>query len=252
MTSSARSRRASARAASTAASRAGADYIRVPSFFAFPIPKEIRAEHAGPLLCGGATVYSPISEHCAPGTKVAILGIGGLGRAAPPARPWLRDVGDLEVGGQAGGGPQDGREGLALHHDQQQGPPPAQGDFSEPEADQFDVVLVTVSAALDWQPYLALLARRGNVRGGGARRRHGEHLGAAWQLLTKQTSVHGSIIAGRRLMGETLRFTATHKIQPLVELALYPFKEINEALQRAIDNKARYRVVFHMHGHHVH
>ena len=44
------------------------------------IPDAIPSEDAAPMLCGGVTVYSPLKKNgCAPGKRVGIVGIGGLG-----------------------------------------------------------------------------------------------------------------------------------------------------------------------------
>ncbi|ETI22917.1 hypothetical protein G647_04711 [Cladophialophora carrionii CBS 160.54] len=55
----------------------------------FKIPDEISSESAGPLMCGGATVWGPLYEHgFKPGDRIGIighntsLGIGGLGHLA--------------------------------------------------------------------------------------------------------------------------------------------------------------------------
>lgn len=58
-----------------------AKYWRGPSRFAIPIPKEIDPSQAGPLMCGGVTVYSPLMHYGAGTTakKVGIIGVGGLG-----------------------------------------------------------------------------------------------------------------------------------------------------------------------------
>ena len=57
-----------------------ADYSRVPSHFVFKIPDEISSAQVAPMLCGGITVFSPLKRNGAgPGTKVGIVGIGGLG-----------------------------------------------------------------------------------------------------------------------------------------------------------------------------
>ena len=50
--------------------------------FAFPLPEEMDSEHAGPLLCGGVTVYSPLRAHARPSMKVGVVGVGGLGHMA--------------------------------------------------------------------------------------------------------------------------------------------------------------------------
>lgn len=55
-------------------------YNRVPSHFAIKIPDSIPSSHAAPMLCGGATVYSPLKHNgCGPGKRVGIIGVGGLG-----------------------------------------------------------------------------------------------------------------------------------------------------------------------------
>ena len=49
----------------------------------FKIPVEIASEDAGPLMCGGATSWSPLYEsRLKPGSRVGILGVGGLGHLA--------------------------------------------------------------------------------------------------------------------------------------------------------------------------
>ncbi|SMN22990.1 similar to Saccharomyces cerevisiae YMR318C ADH6 NADPH-dependent medium chain alcohol dehydrogenase with broad substrate specificity [Maudiozyma saulgeensis] len=57
-----------------------ASHVRVHEHFVVPIPENIPSELAGPLLCGGITVFSPLIRNgCGPGKKVGILGIGGIG-----------------------------------------------------------------------------------------------------------------------------------------------------------------------------
>ena len=56
-----------------------ADRVRLDSRFAFPIPEGIASENAAPLLCGGATVYSPLRRWVKPSMRVGVVGIGGLG-----------------------------------------------------------------------------------------------------------------------------------------------------------------------------
>jgi alcohol dehydrogenase (NADP+) len=57
-----------------------ANYNRVPGHFAIKIPDAIPSAHAAPMLCGGATLYSPLKHNnCGPGKRVGIIGVGGLG-----------------------------------------------------------------------------------------------------------------------------------------------------------------------------
>jgi D-arabinose 1-dehydrogenase-like Zn-dependent alcohol dehydrogenase len=58
-------------------------YHRAPSHFVIKIPDAISSAVAAPMLCGGITVYSPLQHYgCAPGKKVGIVGVGGLGHFA--------------------------------------------------------------------------------------------------------------------------------------------------------------------------
>lgn len=59
-----------------------ADRIRVNRRFVFPIPEALPSEVAAPLLCGGVTVYSPLARFAGAGTRVGVIGIGGLGHLA--------------------------------------------------------------------------------------------------------------------------------------------------------------------------
>lgn len=57
-----------------------ADYWRGPSHFVLKIPDSIASEDAAPMLCGGITVFSPLTKNgCGPGKRVGIVGVGGLG-----------------------------------------------------------------------------------------------------------------------------------------------------------------------------
>ncbi|CCH58456.1 hypothetical protein TBLA_0A06640 [Henningerozyma blattae CBS 6284] len=57
-----------------------ASHIRVHEHFVIPIPDEIPTELAAPLMCGGATVFTPLLRNgCGPNKKVGIIGIGGIG-----------------------------------------------------------------------------------------------------------------------------------------------------------------------------
>jgi D-arabinose 1-dehydrogenase-like Zn-dependent alcohol dehydrogenase len=61
-----------------------ATHVRVNHWrFAFPLPDEIKSEHAGPLMCAGATVFTPILQYgVRPVDRVAVVGVGGLGHLA--------------------------------------------------------------------------------------------------------------------------------------------------------------------------
>ncbi|KAG1692053.1 hypothetical protein DVH05_025861 [Phytophthora capsici] len=60
-----------------------ADYVRVAHEYAFKIPDNLPSDAAAPLLCAGATVFTPLKEAgVKPGKRVGVVGIGGLGHLA--------------------------------------------------------------------------------------------------------------------------------------------------------------------------
>lgn len=54
-------------------------------------------------------------------------------------------------------------------------------------------------------------------------------------------SIVGSIVGGRRFTAEMLDFAALHGIKPMVERMR--LDQVNEAFERVLANKVRYRVV---------
>ena len=81
-----------------------ADRVRAQWTWVRPIPEALDLAKAGPLLCGGVTVFSPFLIHHLPSTaRVGVIGIGGLGHMALQfANKW-------------------GCEVHCLHHKRQQG-----------------------------------------------------------------------------------------------------------------------------------
>jgi len=62
-----------------------ASHITAHSHFVFPIPHQLSSAGAAPLLCAGITTYTPFRLHadkCKPGSKIGVVGLGGLGHMA--------------------------------------------------------------------------------------------------------------------------------------------------------------------------
>src|SRR5262245_52172421 len=59
-----------------------ASHVRSHWAWALPLPDELRFEDAGPLLCGGVTVFAPLARFARPTQRVGVIGIGGLGHMA--------------------------------------------------------------------------------------------------------------------------------------------------------------------------
>ncbi len=59
-----------------------ATHIRAHWAWAIPLPETLHCAEAGPLLCGGITVFAPLARFAKPTDRVGIIGIGGLGHMA--------------------------------------------------------------------------------------------------------------------------------------------------------------------------
>ncbi len=57
-------------------------HVRAHWAWAIPLPEKLNFADAGPLLCGGITVFNPLAMYAKPTDRVGIIGIGGLGHMA--------------------------------------------------------------------------------------------------------------------------------------------------------------------------
>jgi len=210
-----------------------AERLRAQWVWAVPLPEGLRPEAAGPLFCGGITVFSPLVEFGIPPTsRVGVVGIGGLGHLAVKfARAWGCEVTAFTSSAAKHA------EALALgaHRVVASDKPEEIAAL----AGQLDLVIVTVNVPLDWQAIMATLAPRGRLH----------FVGAVlepvpvrvFSLLDGQKSLSGSPIGAPASMAKMLDFCARHGIEPQVER--FPMGRINEAIDHLRAGKARYRVV---------
>ncbi|HEV7850620.1 MAG TPA: NAD(P)-dependent alcohol dehydrogenase, partial [Mycobacterium sp.] len=131
--------------------------IVVDEDYVLRVPDSISLDAAAPLLCAGITTFSPLRHwNAGPGTKVAVIGLGGLGHLAVKLAVALGA--EVTVLSQTLKKMEDGlRLGAAEYY-----------ATSDPEtleklAGQFDLILNTVSANLDMGAYLGLLAVDGTL-----------------------------------------------------------------------------------------
>jgi uncharacterized zinc-type alcohol dehydrogenase-like protein len=207
-----------------------ADHVVIDSRFAFPIPEGIDSAHAAPLLCAGATVYAPLHRHpILPSHAVGIIGIGGLGHLA---LQFYHAYGcEVSAISSTPSKEKEAKNFGADHFYTWENPP---SPF------QFDFLLCTTDAPLDWNFVLTLLRPNGTLCL--VSRPAGLTFDPTY-LVSTQRSICGSNNANRSVMNEMLSFAARHKIKPKIELM--PLAKINEAIERVRTNSARYRIVLH-------
>jgi uncharacterized zinc-type alcohol dehydrogenase-like protein len=210
-----------------------ATHVVVDADFVLSVPEGIDLATAAPLLCAGITTYSPLRHWDAgPGRKVAVVGLGGLGHMAVKIAHALGA--EVTVLSQSLKKQEDAfRLGADHYH------ATSDRDTFAQLASRFDLIINTVSAPIDVDPYLKLLAVDGALVNVGA---PAEPLSLnVFSLIRARRSFAGSLIGGIRETQEMLDFCAEHGIGADVELI--SADQINDAYDRVLASDVRYRFV---------
>jgi uncharacterized zinc-type alcohol dehydrogenase-like protein len=208
-------------------------HIVVDEHFVYRIPDALTMEEAGPLLCAGITVYSPLRHWGAgPGTRVAVVGLGGLGHMAVKIAAALGA--EVTVLSRTAGKGTDSLRLGAVRHVTTSEP----GALNGAEG-SFDLVVSTVSAALDLDRYVPLLDVDGVFVNVGLP--PGPLALGAGTLVGRRRSIAGSMIGGVAETQDMLDFCASHGLGADVEVVSAP--QIDAAWQRVLTGDVRYRFV---------
>jgi len=212
-----------------------ADKVRAAANSVVPIPEGVDLESAGPLFCGGITVFNPMVQFdIKPTDRVAVIGIGGLGHLALMfLNAWGCEVTAFTSSESKK------KEALRLgaHYtlnsrDQQE---------IEAAAGRFDYIISTVNVKLDWNLYLGTLKPRGRLHFVGATL---EPLDInVFSLIMGQHSISGSPSGSPATIAKMLEFSRLHSIKPVIEK--FSFDAINDAIARLRSDDAHYRIVLH-------
>ncbi|THJ67455.1 NAD(P)-dependent alcohol dehydrogenase [Arthrobacter echini] len=207
--------------------------VVVTQDFVLGIPEGIELDVAAPLLCAGITTYSPLKHWGAgPGTKVAVVGLGGLGHMAVKQAAAMGA--EVTVLSQSLKKQEDGLRLGAKHYYATSD----ENTFND-LAGTFDLIINTVSASLPISDYLGLLSLDGALVSVGA---PAEPLPVnAFALIGGRRSFAGSMIGGIRETQQMLDFCAEHHLGAEVEVI--PADKINEAYERVMASDVRYRFV---------
>ena len=210
--------------------------IVVDENYVLRMPQNLPLEACAPLLCAGITLYSPLKHwQAGPGKKVAIIGLGGLGHMGVKLGHALGA--EVTVLSQSLKKQADGKRMGATHY----------YATSDPEtftklAGNFDLIINTVSAQLNWNEYLKLLKVDGTMVLVGLPEKD-IPLGA-FSLTAGRRSLAGSQIGGIRETQEMLDFCSQHQVGCEVEIV--PIQKVNEAFERVLKSDVRYRFVIDM------
>jgi len=209
-----------------------ATHIRSHWAWAIPLPEKLNFAEAGPLLCGGVTVFAPLALHARPTDRVGIIGIGGLGHMAVKfAAAYGCDV----TAFTSSESKFDEAKGFGANHVVSSRDSAAIKKLGG----NFDLLISTVNAKLDWDAIISTLAPNGRLHIVGAVL---EPIPiAAFSLIMQQRSVSGSPCGSPVAIETMLDFAARHNIAPQTEH--FPMSQINEAFARLASGKVRYRII---------
>jgi uncharacterized zinc-type alcohol dehydrogenase-like protein len=207
--------------------------IVVDENYALTIPDSLSLDVAAPLMCAGITLYSPLRHWGAgPGVRVGIIGLGGLGHMGVKIAHAM------------------GAEVTLISHS-----PHKEADALRLGADHFllssnkedmkaarysfDLIINTVSAKIDLDRYMSLLALDGTMVLVGIPE---EALSLrTFTLLAARRRLTGSNIGGIKETQEMLNFCAEHGFGSDIEII--DVKDVNTAWERVVNSDVKYRFV---------
>ena len=211
--------------------------IVVDEDFVLSVPENLDPAGVAPVLCAGITTWSPLRHwNVGPASKVAVVGLGGLGHMAIKLASALgahvtlfsRSPGKIDDAKSLGA-----HEVVISTDDSQM----------EAAAGKFDLIVDTVPYEHDLNPYVGTLATNGTLVVVG-------YLGPLDPMLVTvpmimgRKSVAGSLIGGIAETQELLDFCGEHNITSDIEVI--DIQDINAAYERMLRSDVKYRFVIDM------
>jgi uncharacterized zinc-type alcohol dehydrogenase-like protein len=207
--------------------------VRVDQAWAVPLPASLDRRSAGPLFCGGITVFNPIIQ-CGvqPIHRVGVIGIGGLGHLA---LQFLNKWGCEVTAFSHSPAKEEHARSMGAHHfisSQDKG-------ALDRISGTLDFIISTVHADLEWGDFISALRPKGVLHFVGAA--PAPISTGVFPLIMGQRSISGSPLGSPETIAKMLEFSARHNIAPMAEF--FPFAKVNDAFEHIKSGKARYRVV---------
>jgi uncharacterized zinc-type alcohol dehydrogenase-like protein len=208
--------------------------VAVSQDFVLRIPEGLDLAGAAPLLCAGITTWSPLHRwKVGKDSKVAVIGLGGLGHMALKLAKALgadvtlftRSPGKEEDAARLGAD----RVVISSNPDQMAG-----------VASRFDLIIDTVPYAHDLNPYLLTLASHGTLVLVGFMGPLDPPVNAG-ALVFGQRAIAGSFFGGVAETQEMLDFCGAHGI--VSDIEIIAMHEINAAWERMLKSDVKYRFV---------
>lgn len=213
-----------------------AKHLVVREEFVLRVPDNLTLAHVAPLLCAGITTYSPLRTwNVGPGSRVGVIGLGGLGHMAVKLAAGLgADVTVMSC--------TNSKEADALSLGADRLLVSSDSDAIAAAQSRFDLIIDTVPVKHDVNPYMLLLKVDGTLVLVGQVSPLAES--TTVPLILGRRRIAGSLIGGIRETQEMLNFCAKKQILPDCEMIR--MDQINEAFDRMERADVRYRFVIDM------
>lgn len=211
--------------------------VVVDEHFCLHVPENLNLEAVAPLLCAGITTWSPLRHwKVGPESKVAVVGLGGLGHMAVKLAKGLGA--NVTLFSRTPSKEQDakdlGADEVVISTDENQ---------MKSVANKFDVIIDTVPYDHDLNPYISTLNISGTLVLVGYLGKLEDMLNTV-PLILGRKAVAGSVIGGIAETQELLDFCGEKNILP--EIELIKMQDINTAYERMLRSDVRYRFVIDM------
>lgn len=211
--------------------------VVVDEHFVLSVPENLDLAAVAPLLCAGITTWSPLRHwKVGKGSKVAVVGLGGLGHMALKLAHALgaevtlfsRSEGKVKEAKSLGA------DQVIISTDD---------DQMSSVQNTFDLIIDTVPYVHDLNPYIATLHASGTLVLVGFLGELEPALNTAGMVIGRK-AVSGSLIGGIAETQEMLDFCGKHNI--VSEIEMIKMQDINEAYERMLKSDVRYRFVIDM------
>lgn len=210
-----------------------ADKVRCQAIWATPLPQGVDPLKAGPLFCGGITVFNPLAQNALrPTDRVGVIGIGGLGHMA---LQFLRGWGCEVIAFTSSDSKREEAMKLGAHRTVNS----KSEDDLKSVAGKLDFILSTVNVQMNWQTYINALAPKGKLHFVGALTEPAAI--PIFPMIMQQRSITATPLGSPATTATMLDFCGRHKIAPVTET--FPMSKVNDAIEHLRAGKARYRIV---------
>ncbi|REC43397.1 NAD(P)-dependent alcohol dehydrogenase [Chryseobacterium pennipullorum] len=212
--------------------------VVVDEHFVLSVPENLDLAAVAPLLCAGITTWSPLRHwNAGPGSKVAVVGLGGLGHMAIKLAKGLGAEVTLfsRTPGKTDDAKQLGADHVVISTDDSQ---------MDAVKGKFDLIIDTVPYEHDVNPYMQTLSLNGTLVLVGFVGEFQETEVSTRPMIFQRRSVAGSLIGGIAETQELLDFCGKHNI--VSDIELIKMQDINHAYERMLKSDVKYRFVIDM------